>query len=140
MKRLALALALCVVCTSCEPENNRKETFPVTGTITIDGKPGVRLQVKCHSTAGFDTANPTVSAAFTEADGKFAISTYEKGDGIPAGEYTLTVEWGTFNAISMSYSGDKLYGKYADPETSEIKFTVEPGVPTDPLTIELTTD
>lgn len=140
MKRLVLLLVTCLFFTACAEDNNRKETFPVTGTITVDGKPVEKLAVKCHPEAGMDTENPTVSSAFTDKDGKFSISTYEKGDGIPAGTYTLTVTWGTFNAITMSYGGDKLKGKYADPETSGILVTVEPGVQTPPLKLELTTD
>jgi len=96
------------------------------------------LQVACHDVKGIDTAAPTVSSAMTGPDGKFAISTYQSADGVPAGDYVLTFTWGTFNMISKSYGGpDKLKGRYADLQKSQHRFTVEPGKPTDLGRIEL---
>src|SRR6056297_3482328 len=111
MKRLALAFLLCSIFTACSESQHRKETFPVTGTITVDGQPVRQLAVKCHPDAGIDEADPTISSAFTDADGKFEISTYETGDGVPAGAYTLTITWGKFNAMKGSYGGDEFDGK-----------------------------
>ncbi len=52
---------------------------------------------------------PTVSSAFTGPDGEFSISTYESGDGVPAGDYVLTFMWGQKEAFSGRYGGpDKL--------------------------------
>ena len=51
----------------------------------------------------------------------------------------LTFQWGEINAFKRSYDGDKLNGRYNDPEKSAVNFTVEPGQPTDLGTIELTT-
>ena len=44
-----------------------------------------------------------------------------------------------FDVISRGYDGDKLNGRYTDPQKSAIKFTVEPGEPIDLGTIDLTT-
>jgi hypothetical protein len=76
----------------------------------------------------------------TGPDGKFAISTYQSADGVPAGEYLLTFVWGRFDMISKSYGGpDKLNGRYADHQKSEHRVQVESGKPTDLGRIELTT-
>ena len=119
----------------------RKATVPANGTVTVDGlPPGSGIQIQCHPAAGPDTAHPTVSSTETDPAGKFSISTYESGDGLPAGEYTLTFTWQEFNVISRSYSGeDKLNGRYSDPETSTIKLTVEEGVENDLGVVALTT-
>jgi hypothetical protein len=141
MRRWAVILmlgALCAACSKSGPQD-RKATFPVTGTIKVDGKAIEQLAVTCHDVKGIDTANPTVSAALTDKDGKFKISTYQAGDGVPVGDYVLTFAWGQMNLLTMQYSGDKFNGKYADPKTTPHKFSVKEGVPTDLGTIELTT-
>lgn len=141
MGRLAvMTLVVCVVCTSCDKGPPRKATFPVTGTVLVDGKPVDQLAIRCISVAGIDTKDPTESATFTDTEGKFQIATYQQGDGVPVGSYVLTFEWGQWNYISMQYGGpDKLKGKYADAETSTTKFEVQEGQPTDLGTIQLTT-
>lgn len=85
--------------------------------------------------------HPTVSSTETDPAGKFAISTYESGDGLPAGDYTLIFTWQEFNVISRSYSGeDKLNGRYIDPATSTIKLTVKEGEENDMGVVALTTN
>jgi len=118
----------------------RKETVRVKGQLTVDGQPpGSPLQIVCHNKAGLDTKMPTVSQSITDADGKFEIATYQKGDGVPPGDYVLTVTWLEFNAMSMSYGGkDKLNKRYDDPAKSEITFSVA-DKPVDLGEIKLTT-
>jgi hypothetical protein len=118
----------------------RKQTFTVKGKFTVDGvEPGDSLQVVCHNKAGLDAAMPTVSQAISHPDGGFEIATYEKGDGVPPGDYVLTVVWREFNTMSMSYTGkDKLNGRYEDPATSPVQFTVQ-DKPVDLGVIPLTT-
>jgi hypothetical protein len=139
MQRWAVILVVGLVCGACSKAPERKATYPVTGMIKVDGQIVPQLAVRCHDTKGIDKADPTVSAAYTDAEGKFQISTFKSGDGVPVGDYALTFAWGEINLISMQYSGDKFNGKYSDPATSPHKFTVKEGVPTDLGTIELTT-
>lgn len=139
MRRLALILALCVVCCSCQKSVNRKATFPVTGAVTVDGKPVEQIAIRCISETGLDAKDPTESSCFTDSEGKFKISTYQNGDGVPVGRYVLTFQWGQRNLFSGGYGGDQFNGKYVDPKTSTIKFEVKEGQPTDVGTIALTT-
>lgn len=140
---LLLAMLPCLIA-SCggDEEPFRKETIPVTGQIVVDGQPpGAPLQVYCHAANGMDTEHPSVTEAITAEDGTFALSTYETGDGVPPGQYTLTVKWQQFNTFSMGYGGpDKLNDRYSDPNTSELTLSVESGdEPVDLGKIELTT-
>lgn len=139
-----LPLALFIIAgASCSEEGpHRKETYPVTGRVTVDGNvPDSPIQVTCHSTMGIDQEHPTFSASMTGTDGSFELSTYETGDGVPPGEYVLTFFWGKMNLVSMNYGGpDKLKDRYKDPEKSPVKFTVEPGKPTELGLIELKTE
>ncbi len=98
------------------------------------------LKVECHNVAGMDQEHPTISSALTGEDGKFEISTYQSGDGLPPGDYVLTFMWGKMNLIAGSYGGpDQLEKKYLDPEKSEFKVTVKEGEPVDLGEIKLVT-
>lgn len=89
---------------------------------------------------GLDTEHPTASTAVSDQDGRFSFSTYETSDGLPPGEYRLTVSWLEFNVISSSFGGpDKLNGRYSDAETSELKVSVASGAPVDMGTLDLST-
>ena len=141
IKRMVCVAAVCLLSCSCGDKiPDRKPTFPVTGEVYVDGQPAAQLQVTCHDVKGIDTADPTVSAALTDQDGKFAVSTYQSGDGVPEGEYVLTFVWGKFDLISKSYGGaDRLKGRYSDPQKSAWRFRVEAGKPIDLGCIELST-
>lgn len=139
-----LLSTLATVMIGCsEDQPFRKETSKVTGQVLVDGTPlpATRpLKIGCHNLAGMDTEHPTVSSALTGEEGRFEISTYESGDGLPAGDYVLTFMWGKMNLIAGSYGGpDQLKGRYSDPEKSEVKVTVRAGEPVDLGQIQLTT-
>ncbi len=135
---LLIGLAAIGACSRGDP--SRKPTFPVQGEVYVDGQPAGQLAVTCHNVQGMDTKNPTTTAAFTDEAGKFRLSTYLSGDGVPEGEYVLTFLWGRHNLISMTYGGpDKLKNRYDDPKKSKVRFTIEKGKPLDLGKIELTT-
>lgn len=135
---MAIGLTGLEACSRTDP--NRKETYPVTGSVYVDEKPAGAVQVTLHDQAGVDVNNPTFSMTFTQADGSFALSTYEEGDGVPAGEYTITFQWRDLNPLNLQYSGpDKLGNKYSDPQTTPFRVKVEPGKPVDLGRIELST-
>ena len=129
------AAAFAVGCDGRDP--NWKETVPVTGIITLDGAPVENVSVKFHPAGGMDKAQPTITQARTDTEGKFAATTYELADGAPPGDYTLTFELQQFDPISMSFGGDKLKGKYATPEKSTFKISVSSGTPVDMGQIDL---
>jgi hypothetical protein len=47
-------------------------------------------------------------------------------DGAPAGEYRVVVEWPAYRR-GRNIGPDRLMGKFAKPETSGLKATIEPG-------------
>lgn len=139
--RYLFLLSLVLFCGCGGEEPFRKTTSPVTGKVTVDGAaPGSVIQVQCNSVTGLDAEHPTASSTETDEEGNFKISTYNAGDGVPAGEYTLTFAWQEFNLLSRQYSGpDKLNDRYSDPATSQIRITVKDGEPLDLGVIALTT-
>ncbi len=123
-----------------DDEPYRKPTAPVSGVVTIDGKvPANPVKIATHPVGGMDQEHPSVSHCMTGEGGKFQISTYETGDGVPEGEYRLTFQAGQMNLVSRSYTGDLLNGRYSDPQKSEFTLTVAGTDPIDLGTIDLKT-
>jgi hypothetical protein len=125
----------------CKSRNaDWKPTQPVTGVLIVDGNPAEGVQVTLNDLAGIDESQPTFSQTYSDKDGKFTLSTYEQGDGVPEGDYVLTFFWGQINPLSMQFGGpDKLNQRYSDPASSAFKVKVEKGKPVDLGKIELTT-
>ena len=138
---LAMMMCLCVCLCSCgKDEGNRKATVPVSGEVYVDDEPASGVAVVFQDVQGIDKQNPTQSSTFTDADGKFSISTYNDGDGAPEGEYVLTFSWREINMMTMRPGGpDKLNDRYSDPAKSEFRVTVQKGEPIDLGRIDLTT-
>ena len=137
---LALLVFFVTGCGPTGPQGGpRVGTMQVKGTVMVDGAPAGFLQVSAVAKGGAG-AVPMNSTALTAGDGQFTLSTYESGDGVPAGDYTLTFVWGEMNLMNGQYSGDKLEGKYADAANSEVTLTIKAGdEPKDLGTIELST-
>jgi len=122
-----------------DPGITRVKTVPVTGQVKVDGEPQALLAVRAKPVSG-DTPTGTTPSAFTSEDGRFTLTTYETGDGIPPGAYKLTFQLGKVNMMTGKYGGDLFNGKYSDPATSEVSVTVtETSEPIDVGIIELNT-
>jgi hypothetical protein len=70
-----------------------------------------------------------------DRDGHFTLTTYEFGDGAPAGEYVVTIIWRAplpgasphDEVLEYAAGGpDQLEGRYADPATSPLRVTIKP--------------
>ncbi|MCA9190507.1 MAG: hypothetical protein KDB03_02045 [Planctomycetales bacterium] len=133
-----LLLVLVLIGVGCSGRDpNRKETVPVIGVITVDGKPAESVQITFHPEGGMDQTQPTETRAMSAADGKFAATTYELGDGATLGKFKLTFKLPKLNSISMTFDGDAFKGRYANPEKSQHSIEVVSGMPIDLGTIEL---
>src|SRR5262249_53332966 len=113
-----------------EPGSKVKKvpTHPVTGTVTLDGKP------RAGATVGFHRRNPetekytTAADGLTDETGRFQLSTYTRFDGCPAGEFTVTVvKTGKGYYDREAPEKSLIPEKYATPDKSEIKVTVKEG-------------
>ena len=149
MSRLSIApilfagLMVCGIGMGCSGKKSgpeQKPVYKVTGSITVDGNiPDPPIQIECHSIDSLEDLNRTFSSAQSKKDGTFALETYKEGDGIPAGDYSLTFSWRKFDLIRRQHSDiDLLKNRYADPLKSETKFTVDEK-PTDLGEIQLKT-
>ncbi len=120
-------LVLCVP--SCG--SDRPPCYPVHGEIFVtqgkDRTPAAGAVVVFHPAvpASGDVPRPT---AHVGEDGKFVLTTYVKGDGAPVGDYAITIEWVPPRPpppYRPKQTGDRLQGRYSDPRTSQMRYSVE---------------
>jgi hypothetical protein len=120
---LAVALAGC--------GDGRLKRYPVTGSVVIDGKPAEGAIV------AFCPVNPSGElehlrpAGRTDGSGRFELTTYDSGDGAPAGEYKVLVKWPAPEPANDrdgrpgALGPDRLKGKYYDLEKTPFAATIE---------------
>lgn len=125
----ALGLSiLCLGLTGCDPGApapiDPKAVVPIKGVIQLDGVPTEKISVILHpKDLGEDGRNDTPSRGLTNADGKFAITTYYQDDGAPIGEYSITFKQELLTHLKPA--PDELQGKYSNPATSNHTVTVK---------------
>jgi hypothetical protein len=113
----------------------RTPVYPVHGRVTAGGKAVNKATVMFASADGADrTLQPNTT---TDADGRYALTTYKTDDGAPAGEYVVTVIWpgpprGPKKPLDPSENpedapfADRLKGKYWPAQKSPLRATVKP--------------
>jgi hypothetical protein len=122
---LVLAMGI-VLCSGCgKKADGRLKSYPVHGTVTVDGKPTGGIYVFLNP-ASQPATHGIFPNAITNGAGEYWISTYDAEDGAPLGEYVVTAKWPRGEGLQVhSESPDRLKGRYADPAKSAIKVTVK---------------
>jgi hypothetical protein len=122
---LGLALLCCLACSS-----GKRKLYPVRGKVLCDGAPAEDALVTLHA---LDASQPMsqVPTGRVQADGSFAIGTYEPEDGAPPGEYKVILIWLPPDALArISPTGrlpNKLPDLYSDAKTTPLKIHVAEG-------------
>lgn len=139
--------------------SGRPKTVPVTGVVTLDGKPIEGANVTFYPDTGESAATggpqkktdaaTRPATGTTDKEGKFTLKTFEEGDGALPGKYRVGIvkkEVTGFLADKDGLSGgiapegikEKwiVPQKYADPKTSGLTAEVKPGM--EPLEFKLT--
>lgn len=88
--RLAFSLLLCFLALGCASGPARPVCQPVSGRVLFENKPLQEAQLVFHPVNGALVPLPT---AFTQEDGQFQVTTWADNDGIPVGEYVVTIVW-----------------------------------------------
>jgi hypothetical protein len=129
---IALVALCCVGLASCTGTRGpkKKVCYPVTGQLTVSGKPAAGATVILRPRENADT--PEWAIGFPHAnvkeDGSFEVGTYTDNDGAPAGGYLVLVTWNINESQNEEApSKDRLNGKYADPSTSKLTAKVDAG-------------
>ena len=106
----------------------RLPTQPVRGRVYFEGAPAPGAYVVLESTELTRKLRPIRADAFVEADGSFRPSTYTAFDGVPAGEYGVTVTWRKPLVDAAGKPGPNLVPtRYASTKTSGLKATIRKG-------------
>jgi len=130
-----------VILLGCGPD--RIKVYPVNGKVLYKGKPAAGARIIFHPQGGSDKMMQERPVGFAGDDGVFQLTTFDSGDGAPAGEYIVTVKW-TGGARQPSYGAadenappedprdrvrrkDRLKGKYWDPRKSELRAAIDEG-------------
>ncbi len=121
-------LACCIMLTGCGGDEVA-DTYPVSGTVTYQGRPAEGAEVVLYRIGDTPLAGKSpIPSGTVGADGAFQLRSFSPGDGAPAGDYQVTVVWPEpvkpgVNSESVDRA-DKLRGKYADPGNSGLTATV----------------
>jgi hypothetical protein len=117
---------------------NRKPTHPVTGKVIFDGTPLPGANVAFHLIDAKDPKKTSrVADGFAEADGTARLSTYVAFDGVPEGDYKVTIVWREpFFERDGKLGANRLPAQYATPAATELTAKVKSGP--NSFTFELT--
>lgn len=124
-------MPILVLLTGCSGENiEPPKTFPVSGSVTLKGKPAPGIRVKFHPQ--FDMGEVKfIPEGETGPDGTFVLSTGAPGNGAPPGDYAITFEKPVIESAQKSNyletEIDAFQGKYAVPEDSRWTVSVNSG-------------
>jgi hypothetical protein len=130
---VGVSLSVC----SCGPQGRpRQTTYPVTGIVTVDGTPTGQVRIFAEPKVQADPNYPVGPSGITKDDGSFELYSYEPGDGVPPGDYTLIFRWQERQGFGWA-GPDKLKDRYTAQNTP-FKLTVVDG-PKDLGKVELTT-
>lgn len=128
---MATALVMLIGC-----DDGRLPRSPVSGRVTVNGKPAGGAIVVLHPVAGSvpteaEKIRPTGTC---DRDGKFVLGTWELADGVPAGRWKATVQWLTAAGADSATDPeaahaetDRLGNAYADPNASTFAVEVADG-------------
>ncbi len=130
-KFLALALVGMVLLPGC---SQGPRLYPVQGKVLWRGKPTAGARVIFHPVS--ENPNLPQPSAVVDENGSFRLGTRAPGDGAPAGEYKVTIDWSDLSDQAVysadissgpPKSPDKLGGRYADPKRSMLQVNVKEG-------------
>lgn len=106
--------------------------YPVKGVVDVDGKPVSGALVIFCPIEGPPEFMKERPFGRTDAAGVYELRTFEPGDGAPAGDYRIMVRWIGDGSIDRgndraTTGGDRLHGRYSNPEQSGLTYTVTKG-------------
>jgi hypothetical protein len=130
---LALSVASAALLCGCGGPD-RVELYPVAGSLAFRGRPAAGARLVFHDDRPREELHKLpIPRATTDAQGAFRVSSYDEGDGAPAGMYHITVDLPA-HAIpdgvdpeAAEEPVDQLKGRYLDPATTPLTCEVKPG-------------
>jgi len=106
--------------------DDRPDLYPISGRVTVDGTPARGAYVTLHPEKRQPLGTPKPFGR-ADAAGQFELTTYSTADGVPAGDYRVTVVWPE-NPDARGPSPDRLSGHYANPSGTSLSVTIQEGM------------
>lgn len=128
-QRMPLILfAVAVSFTGCGDYENRQPVFPVEGTVSFEGRPAAGAFVVFHP-KNASVPEPLHPSAHVDQNGQFKLTSYDAGDGAPAGDYTVTVQWRQLvrDGQDVVLGPDVVPAQYSRPESTVLQAKVVEG-------------
>jgi hypothetical protein len=125
-----LGSALLLAVAGCSQQVSPPATVPVSGHVTLHGKPAEGVRVTMHPQFSMGRITWGVVGE-SGSGGEFKVGTGGPGNGAPRGDYIVTftkpkiISDQEHNGVETEV--DDFEGKYSDPETSTWKVTVKKG-------------
>ncbi|MBI1247192.1 hypothetical protein GC197_05030 [bacterium] len=133
---LATTFVFASLLAGCQPQAPGKQpgrfaTVPVTGTVTLDGKP-----VPDATIMFFSEQLKITAYGKTDVTGQYGLTTYAPQDGAPKGHYLVCVKKSEQKIVEdsahpalppVTTTKNLLPKRYADFETSQLEAEVSPG-------------
>jgi hypothetical protein len=122
------------LCLALSCDKSRVSVYPVRGAVLCKGRAAAGAFVIFHPVTESEAIQRMRPHAVVGPDGTFALMTYRDGDGAPAGDYRVTIEWPAEDPRNPSDPNDpesepsgpdRLRGRYANPDTSGLQATVD---------------
>ena len=125
--RLASSLLCCFLIVGCKSGPARPLCQPVSGKVLFENTPLAEAELTFHPVQGTVVPLPV---AVTGVDGQFQATTWSDNDGIPVGDYVVTIVWKKLKQQGEEQirSGpNQLPAMYADPKKSPLRCSIKEG-------------
>lgn len=122
--RNAVVIILMGMIVGCGGEEWHAKAYPASGHITINAAPPEGAVVTLHPIGEQIDKRGSNPWGIVQSDGSFRLSTYESGDGAPAGDYAVNIRW-PLDVTDMSAAmTDRLGGAYLTADRSQWRVTI----------------
>ena len=128
---VSLALGGVLLLAGCS--DGKISRYPINGSVNVDGKPADGVMVIFCPVGGSPELQKMRPFSITGPDGKFQLTSIEKGDGAPAGQYKVLMQWtappsgGDTRDGGVTTGPDRLRGRYMNLEKSQFTVDVKSG-------------
>lgn len=122
----------CLLVLGCQMGSGRPSCQPASGQVLLEKRPVPEAQLTFHPKQGTLDLLPT---AITREDGQFQVTTWSDKDGLPIGEYVVTIVWKQLimqGEEKVRNGPNQLPMIYSDPKRSPLRCTIQAGTNTLP--------
>ncbi len=130
---LPLSFGATLLIVGCQRQSWQVETYSAQGTISINGHSPEGAMVIFIPLGKKPDSRGASPWGKVKADGTYVLSMYDIGDGIPKGEYAVTLRWPT---AGEGTPVDRLQGAFSTVEKSPLVVTIDREMEVPPIELK----